>query len=76
MYDNRQCDIKRLRRFFSIVFGEGELLSLYRTNFLMMHNFGYDVQSMENMIPFEREIYTLMLIDQLAKEQEQKNKKG
>jgi hypothetical protein len=42
----------------------------------MMHNFGYDVQAMENMIPFEREIYTLMLIDQLAKEQEQKNKKG
>ena len=39
-----------------------------------MHNFGYDVHTMENLIPFEREIYTLMLIEQLAKEQEERNK--
>jgi hypothetical protein len=74
MWFTGYSDVKRLRRFFSIIFGDGELLSLYRTNFLMMHNFGYDVQALESMIPFEREIYTLMLIDQLAKEQEQKNK--
>ncbi len=74
MWFGRHNNVDGLRRFFSIIFGDGELLSLYRTNFLMMHNFGYDVQAMENMIPFEREIYTLMLIDQLAKEQENKNK--
>jgi hypothetical protein len=52
------------------MFGDGELMSLYRTNFLMMHNFGYDVNAMEAMLPFEREIYTLMLIDELNKQEQ------
>lgn len=55
------------------MFGDGELMSLYRTNFLMMHNFGYRLEEMEGMVPFERDIYTLMLIDHLNKEQERLN---
>jgi len=51
------------------------LIGLYRTNFLMMHTFGYSLEELENMIPFEREIYTLLLLDHLDKEKE-RNKNG
>ena len=53
------------------MFCNGELMSLYRTNFIMMHHFKYNIEVLENMIPYEREIYTLMLINQLDKEQKQ-----
>ena len=41
----------------------------------MMHNFHYDIGLFENMIPFERELYTLMLIDQLEKDKLRMSKK-
>lgn len=52
------------------MFGDGELFILYRTNFNMMHHFKYDIDMFENMIPFEREIYTHMLIEQLEKDRQ------
>ena len=48
-------------------------MALYRTNFTMMHNFQYSLSEIENMIPYEREIYTLMLIEHLEKEKEKIN---
>jgi len=40
----------------------------------MFHNFGYNMDWFENMIPFEREIYTHMLIDQLEKDRQRLEK--
>jgi len=56
------------------MFGNGELFALYRTNFVMMHNFQYNMEWFEGMIPFEREIYTHMLIDHLDKEKQRLQK--
>lgn len=42
----------------------------YRTNFIMLHDFHYSLDELESMIPFEREIYTMMLIDKLEKEKQ------
>jgi len=41
----------------------------------MMHNFGYSLTELENMLPFEREIYTLLLLDHIEKEK-QRNENG
>lgn len=50
------------------MFGHGELFAMYRTNFMMFHHFNYNMSWFEEMIPFEREIYTHMLIEHLEKE--------
>ena len=54
------------------MFAVGELFSMYRTNFLLMHKFHYDIQYFENMIPFERDVYILMLLDHLHKQRTKK----
>lgn len=56
------------------MFGKGELISMYRTNFMLIHNFGYSLTELENLIPFEYEIYLLMLQEQLEKEKKARNK--
>ena len=48
---------------------------MYRTNFNMMHHFNYSIDWFENMIPFEREIYTHMLIEQLEKDRQRIERK-
>lgn len=55
------------------MFGKGELISMYRSNFMMIYHFGYSLAELENMIPFEYEIYLLMLLEQLEKEKEKEN---
>lgn len=56
------------------MFGNGELFSIYRTNFLMHHNFGYDMTWFEGMVPYERELYIHMLTEQLEKDKQRLNK--
>ena len=58
------------------MFGNGELFSIYKTNFVMFHNFKYDMEWFENLTPYEREIYTLMLMDHLEKEKLRLQKNG
>ena len=41
---------------------------MYRTNFILMDRFNYDIDFFENMIPFEREIYLALLMAKLDKE--------
>lgn len=59
-----------------MIFAKGELISLYRSNFMMIHHFGYSLTEIENMLPFEYDIYLLLLQEQLKKEEEARNKNG
>jgi hypothetical protein len=43
----------------------------YKTNFLLMQKFGYSLTELDNMIPFEREIYIGLLIQHLEKKRQQ-----
>lgn len=40
---------------------------MYQLNFALMQHHGYSLNELENMIPFEREIYVTMLKDYLEK---------
>lgn len=45
----------------------------YKTNFALMHHHKYSLTEIENMMPWEREVYTTLLmqyLDQLKQEQE------
>ena len=54
------------------------LMNHYKTNFALMQHHKYSLTELENMYPFEREIYTSMLIKHLEEEKakrEQENLK-
>ena len=46
-------------------------MNLYKTNFLLMQEHNYSLTELENMIPWEREVYVSMLVQHLKKKQEQ-----
>ena len=50
------------------MFGNGELFQMYRTNFMLMDSFKYDINFFEDMIPYERDIYMALLLDKLNRE--------
>jgi|TARA_Y100000033_G_scaffold33043_1_gene31604 hypothetical protein len=54
------------------------LMNHYKTNFALMQHHKYSLTELENMYPFEREIYTSLLVKHLEEEKakrEQENLK-
>lgn len=45
-------------------------MNLYMSNFAMMQNFQYSLTELENMMPWEREIYMRLLLEHLKEEKE------
>jgi len=52
------------------------LVNLYNTNFQLMHHFKYSLTEIENMLPWEREIYISMLVTHLQEEAEKQRAKN
>jgi hypothetical protein len=48
------------------------LINFYQVNFNLMHHYHYLLSEVENMLPWERDIYVSMVMD-FVKEQEAKN---
>jgi hypothetical protein len=46
-------------------------VNYYQTNFQLIQNHNYSLNDVENMIPWEREIYLSMLMDQLKEQREE-----
>ena len=59
-------------RFFRITLYHESLASLYQTNFALMQHHKYSLTELENMIPWEREIYVSLVVNYL---QELENKR-
>jgi hypothetical protein len=55
-------------KFFRISLGHESLANYFQTNFTMMHNYHYSLSELENMIPWERDVYTVLLIQHIEKE--------
>lgn len=59
------------QQFFLISLSHDNLVNHYQTNFHMMQSHKYSLSDIENMIPWEREVYVAMLIDHVKKENEE-----
>lgn len=44
------------------------LVNYYQVNFQLIQNHNYSLDDVENMMPWEREIYLSMLIDQIKEQ--------
>ena len=49
------------------------LENYYKTNFSLMQHHKYSLNEIENMIPFERDIYVNLLLNYLKQVEEAKN---
>ena len=55
---------------FSISSSHESLENYYRTNFVMVQHHKWDLEQLENMMPWEREVYVQMLIEFIEEENE------
>ncbi len=52
------------------------LSNYYRLTFQLIQHHKYSITELENMIPFERDIYVAMLLDYLEEEKQKAQQKG
>ena len=53
------------------------LVNYYKMNFALMQYHGYSLTELENMIPFERDVYVSLLLQHLDQEKQRlENKKN
>jgi len=52
------------------------LANYYQTNFAMVQHHKYSLEELENMLPFEREIYTTLLVNHIEEENERIRNRG
>ncbi len=57
-----------------MVLSHNTLSNYYQTNFSLMQHHKYSLSDIDNMIPWERDIYVKMLIDYLEKLKEEQEK--
>jgi len=50
------------------------LENYYKTNFALMHHHKYSLSELETMIPWEREVYTNLLLAYLQEEERERSK--
>lgn len=55
-------------KFFLICLAHETLFNYYKMNFALKQYHGYDIDMLENMIPFEREVYVSLLLNYLEEE--------
>ena len=54
--------------FFRLVLCNESLANMMNTNFSMMQNHKYSLTELENMLPWEREVYVALLLNHIAEE--------
>ena len=59
-----------IAKFFRVALSHDSLENYYRTNFGMMQHHNYSLTELEEMIPWEREIYIGLLMQYLKEEEE------
>ena len=57
-------------KFFRLIFRYDTLGNYYQTNFALMQHHKYSLSELEQMIPWERNIYVSLLIKHLEEEKE------
>lgn len=57
-------------KFFRIIFGYDNLANHYKTNFNLMQHHKYSLTELDNLIPWEKQIYMKMLTDFIKEQNE------
>lgn len=55
-------------RFFRVSFSDNSLKQYYTTNFTLMYHHKMDIETLDRLMPWERELYIGMMIDEVKNE--------
>jgi|11BtaG_2_1085332.scaffolds.fasta_scaffold109210_2 hypothetical protein len=69
-YNRNKGDAK----FFLICLAHEELSNHFKVNFLLQRHHNYTLTELDNMIPWEREVHTILLIQALEEEKQAREK--
>lgn len=67
---------RRFTEFFYLSLSHESLENHYRTNFSLMQHHKYSLTELDNMLPYERDIYVALLLQHLEEEEERHKKQG
>ncbi len=70
MRKTQYFQIRGPTEFFRITLSSDSLVNYFQLNFSLMHHHKYSLTEIENMMPWEREIYVSLLIDYIKQENE------
>ena len=70
MFISTRFSIGGSQRFFYLTLRDGSLRAYYNNMFTLTHQYKYTLTELENMLPWEREIYLGLLIQYLEEENE------
>ena len=76
MWRRRYTFDRRFTEFFYLSLSHESLENHYRTNFSLMQHHKYSLTELDNMIPYERDIYVALLLQHLEEEAEKQKKQG
>lgn len=62
------CSPRGTAKFFRIILSHENLFNYYETNFSLLQYHKYSLTELENMMPWEREIYIMLLVQHLQEE--------
>ena len=68
MWIRRNNNFGGTPKFFRLSFGYENLGNFYQTNFSLMHQHKYSLTELENMLPWEREVYVGLLLQFIEEE--------
>jgi hypothetical protein len=68
MWISPQYECGGTRKFFRLILRYDDLKNYLKTNFSLMQHHKYSLTELENMIPWERDIYVTLLIQYLEEE--------
>ena len=68
MWNLKQEKIGRIAKFFLIGLSHESVYNYYNTNFQLMQHHKYSLTELDDMMPWEREIYIKLLLDHLEEE--------
>ena len=75
MWGKRLCVGGGSQRFFYVGLMHESLINMYQMNFALIHHHKYSLTELENMIPFERDMYVTLLKQRLQDIEELNNQK-
>jgi hypothetical protein len=76
LWRRRQRNPRRDAKFFFVGMSHNSLANMYQLNFALMQHHKYSLTELENMIPFERDIYVTLLRNYLEEQEEKQKQKG
>ena len=68
MWTRKSSSSRRTAEFFRLTLSHESLINYYQTNFNLMQFHKYSLTELENMMPWEREIYIMLLVNHLKEE--------